>query len=91
MLVQESALALALVPVLRLLPSATLRALGAWPYGAIALYALDRAAVAAVADAGLYRVFLLVLDALAMVLTVWLLRRPPVAADGTPPSGSLLH
>lgn len=91
MLVQESALALALVPVLRLLPSATLRALGAWPYGAIALYALDRAAVAAVADAGVYRVFLLVLDALAMVLTVWLLRRPPRAADGTPPSGSLLQ
>lgn len=75
-LVQEFALVIALVPVLRLLPAGTLRALGAWPTVAIALYALDRLGVAAVADTGLYRLFLLALNALALGLTVWLLRRP---------------
>ena len=82
LLVQEFALVVALVPVLRLLPAGTLRALGAWPSVAIALYALDRLGVAAVADTALYRLFLLALNALALGLTVWLLRQsipaPPV-------------
>jgi small-conductance mechanosensitive channel len=76
MLVQECALILALVPVLRLLPAGTLRALGAWPHVAIALYAIDRLGMAVVADAAWYRVFLLALNALALGLTVWLLRHP---------------
>lgn len=74
LLVQEIALVFALIPVLRLLPAGMLRALGAWPYVAIALYALDRLALAAVADATLYRLFLLALNFLAVGLTVWLLR-----------------
>ncbi len=76
LLVQEFALVFALIPVLRLLPAGMLRALGAWPYVAIALYALDRLALAAVADAALYRLFLLALNFLALGLTIWLLRHP---------------
>lgn len=87
-LVQEFALVIALVPVLRLLPAGMLRALGAWPYVAIALYALDRLALAAVADAALYRMFLLVLNFLALGLTVWLLRHPVSTA---PPHDSMLQ
>ncbi|MBS0455627.1 MAG: mechanosensitive ion channel [Proteobacteria bacterium] len=79
MLAQEFALVVALVPVLRLLPAGTLRTLGAWPMVAIALYALDRLGVAAVADAALYRLFLVVLNALALVLTIWLMRHPVLA------------
>lgn len=76
LLVQEFALVFALIPVLRLLPAGMLRALGVWPYVAVALYALDRLALAAVADAALYRLFLLALNVLALGLTIWLLRHP---------------
>lgn len=77
LLVQEFALALALVPVLRLLPSNTAAWLGASPYVAVVLYALDRLGVAAVADVGIYRLFLLALNLLALGLTVWMLRQQP--------------
>lgn len=73
MLVEEFVLVIALVPVLRLLPASLLSALGVWPYVAIALYGLDRLGVAAVADAGLYRLLLLALNVLALGLTAWLL------------------
>ncbi|SHN05944.1 Mechanosensitive ion channel [Duganella sacchari] len=82
LLVQELALALALVPVLRLLPSNTVAWLGLSPSVAVALYALDRLGVAAVADIGLYRLFLLLLNLLALGLTVWMLRRQPALSDG---------
>lgn len=85
MLVQEFALAIAVIPVLRLLPPGVLRAAGAWPYFAIALYAVDRLGVVALADPVYYRLFLLLLSTLAVVLTLWLLRQAPkqnVAATG---------
>lgn len=85
LLVEEFALLLALVPVLRLLPGDTTRALGAWPYVAIALYLLDRLGLAAVVDTGLYRLFLLALNMLALGLTVRLLRHaitPDAGARG---------
>ena len=88
LLVQEFALVFALIPVLRLLPAGMLRALGAWPYVAIALYALDRLALAAVADAALYRLLLLALNVLALGLTVWLLRHPVSTAS---PHDSMLQ
>ena len=76
LLVQEAALLLATVPVLRLLPAGTIRALGFWPYVAIGLYALDRlCTVAMVVDSGWYRVLLLILDLLALAMTIWMLRR----------------
>ena len=81
MLVEEFALLLALVPVLRLLPGDTTRTLGAWPYVAIALYGLDRLGLAAVAEPGWYRLFLLLLNVGALCLTVRMLRAPlPLAA-----------
>ena len=81
MLVEEFALLLALVPVLRLLPGDTTRTLGAWPYVAIALYGLDRLGMAAVAEPGWYRLFLLLLNVGALGLTVRMLRAPlPLAA-----------
>jgi small-conductance mechanosensitive channel len=82
LLVQEVALLLALIPVLRLLPANTAAWLGVPPYIAVGLYALDRLGVAAVADAGLYRLFLLVLNALALGLTIWTLRQPPALPAG---------
>lgn len=75
LLVQEVVLLAALLPALRLLPAGTLGALGAWPYVAVALYALDRLGLVVLADAGRYRLFLLALCLLALGLTVWLLRR----------------
>ncbi|RYF79363.1 MAG: mechanosensitive ion channel [Comamonadaceae bacterium] len=81
LLVQEVALVVALIPVMRLLPAGTLQALGAWPYMALALYAVDRLGVAVVVDTAMYRLFLLVLDALAIGLTVWLLNHSVAATD----------
>lgn len=77
LLVQELALVLALIPVLRLLPSGTVRALGVWPYVAVALYIVDRLGVAIPVDIGLYRLYALGVSVLAMGLTVRLLRRSP--------------
>lgn len=88
LLVQEFALLLALVPVLRLLPDNTRAWLGVPPYIAVGLYALDRLGVAAVADAGIYRLFLLALNTLALCLTIWILRRPPALPVGC---GKALH
>ena len=82
LLVQEFALLLALIPVLRLLPGDATRSLGAWPYVAIALYLFDRLGVAAVAETSLYRLFLLLLNIVALILTVRLLRHAgPPATD----------
>jgi len=81
LLVQEFALLLALVPVLRLMPAGTVRALGIWPYVAVALYVFDRLGVAAPVDGSLYRLYLLTLNSLALTLTVWLLRRTPRTLD----------
>jgi potassium-dependent mechanosensitive channel len=88
LLVQELALVLALIPVLRLLPSGAIRALGRWPYVAVALYVVDRLGVAAPADVGLYRLYTLAVSLLAMGLTVWLLRRTP---QHRPPRASRLQ
>ena len=87
LLVHEFALLLALVPVFRLLPAGVLRSLGIWPYGAIVLYGLDRLATVAVADSGLYRMLLLLLNVSALALTFHLMRRRPrpvsTAGDST--------
>jgi potassium efflux system protein len=79
LLVQEAALLLALVPVLRLMPAGTVRALGVWPYVAVAMYVFDRLGVVALVDGSLYRLYSLALSGLALALTVWLLRRAPQA------------
>lgn len=74
LLAQEFALLVALIPVLRLLPSGTVQALGAWPYVAVVMYGLDRLGVAAMGDGGIYRLYLLTINGLALGLTLWLLR-----------------
>ncbi len=74
LLAQEAALLVALVPVLRLLPGGVLRALGVWPYIAIAMYGLDRLGIVAAGDSGIYRIYLLLINCLALALTLWLLR-----------------
>ena len=79
-LIQEFALLIALVPVLRLLPAGTLRPLGVWPYVAIALYAVDRLSVVIVTEGMLYRLSLLTLNVLALVLTLLLLRHTATSA-----------
>lgn len=75
LLSQELALLIALVPLLRLLPTATFRVLGIWPYVAVVLYGFDRLGVAIVGDNGIYRLYLLIINGLAFGLTLWLLRR----------------
>ena len=75
LLVSECALLIALIPMLRLLPPHSRRLLGAWPYVTIALYVLDRIGVAAMAGSSATRLYQLVLTALALLLTLWLLRR----------------
>ena len=76
LLVEEFVLMLALIPVLRLLPKNTAAWLGMPPSIAVGLYAIDRLGVAIVADVGLYRLFTLALNLLALGLTVWMLRQP---------------
>lgn len=84
LLVEEFALLIALVPVLRLLPSGVLRSFGIWPYIAIALYVIDRVGLAVVADIGPYRLFLLLLNVLALGLTFRMLRRPLPSTSAKP-------
>lgn len=91
LLVQEIALLLAVIPVMRLLPPGTLSALRGWPKIAIALYCLDRLGVAVVADASLYRLFLLALNGLALGLTIWLLRQPQLSRNAMHSAGGRLH
>ncbi|SHM12525.1 Mechanosensitive ion channel [Pseudomonas punonensis] len=73
LLAQEAALLVALIPVLRLLPSGVLRALGMWPYIAIAMYGLDRLGIVTAGDTEIYRTYLLAMTGLALMLTLWLL------------------
>ncbi len=82
LLVQEAALILALVPLLRLLPAATLRAFGIWPYIAVALYALDRLCMVVVVDGGTYRMLLLLLNFLSLGLTCRMVGHPLPAVAG---------
>jgi potassium efflux system protein len=82
LLVQEFALLVTIIPALRLLPADTIRALGAWPYFAAGLYALDRLCVAAVTDSGWYRLLFLVLSLLAIGFTCrFLSHKPPASAS----------
>lgn len=86
LLVAEAALLIALVPVLRLLPSGVLQALGSWPYVAVGLYLADRVGGVLSASPGLYRLYLLALTLLALGLT-WQMQRAiarMAAAPGAP-------
>ena len=83
-LVQEAALLLALIPVLRLLPPNVYAVLGPWPYVATGLYLLERLSFLLVANAFYHRVYLLFLTLLTLALLVWLLWRSRRAGNGAP-------
>ena len=77
MLQVQIAIAMTLVPVLRLLPGDMRRRLGWWPYLAIVLYLLLRLATLPLAATGVYRWSLLALALLGVVSTLglsWQLR-----------------
>jgi potassium efflux system protein len=76
---QEAVIALAWIPVLRLLPPRTLTIIRPWAYLSAAGYLLNTSASLLVADPLWYRILLLLIDALALGGFVWLrlqLRRP---------------
>ncbi len=84
-LLQQAAMLVALIPVLRLLPPAVYGVLGPWPYVATGLYLLHRLSFLFVANALNYRIYLVGLALLSVLLLTWVLwtRRP--RAD-TPPA-----
>lgn len=73
--VHQLAMLVALVPVLRLMPQQGRRLLGPWPYLATAFYLLQRLSVLLMASDYLYRMYCLLLAALALAATGWLLWR----------------
>ena len=74
-LTRQIAMLIALVPVLRLLPPGHRRLLDLWPYIATVLYVLAGLGFLFLADAWLYRLYTLGLTLVALLATVWLLRR----------------
>lgn len=74
LLVEQSVLLLALVPAVRLIPGSLSRRTGMWPYVAVVFYVLDQVGILVVGDAGLYRLFLLLLSVVGVGLTLWFSR-----------------
>ncbi|QSX76582.1 mechanosensitive ion channel [Lysobacter arenosi] len=83
LLAHQVAMLVALVPVLRLLPPASKRLLGFWPFVATGLYLLERLGFVFLASELMYRWYYLGLTLLAMALMLWLLwrSRKPLAVD----------
>ena len=75
LMLHQIAMLIALVPVLRLLPSTVQRLLGPWPYVASGLYLLERLGLIFVASSFLFRWYHIGLTLLALAITVWLLWR----------------
>lgn len=75
LIVHQLAMAVALIPVLRLLPVEGSRLLGPWPYAATVFYLLERLGFFLLADALAYRWYYLILALLCLSTTVWLLWR----------------
>ncbi|MDR7133337.1 small-conductance mechanosensitive channel [Lysobacter niastensis] len=75
LLLQQFAMLVALVPVLRLLPPHGFRLLGPWPYVATILYVLERLGFLFLANNVLYRSYYLGLAVVSLFLVLWLLWR----------------
>jgi len=75
MIRHETALLLALVPILRLIPSAAYRALGPWPYILTALYLLDELGFLLVGSPLLHRLHTFAIGTLTLGAILWLLLR----------------
>jgi small-conductance mechanosensitive channel len=82
-IVQEVALLLVLIPVLRLLPREVYAAMGWWPYVATGLYVLHRLGFVFMAHPFYHRLHLLAVTLLTLVSLAWLLlqarRKHPIA------------
>ncbi|MFO1393873.1 MAG: mechanosensitive ion channel [Steroidobacteraceae bacterium] len=82
----EAALLLALIPVLRLLPSKVYEVLGSWPYVVTGLYLLGQVAFLFVGVPLLHRLHLLLIGVLTLGAIAWMLaRRKGRAAVAVPP------
>ena len=75
LVVQQSALLLAPIPVLRLLPRRVYVALGPWPYIVTVLYLLHRLDFLLVGTPIVERLYLLVLEVLTLAALLWFLLR----------------
>jgi len=84
LILHQTALLVALIPVLRLLPDRLYQVLGPWPYIVTVLYVLQGLGFFLVPSAFLYRANLLLVTSLALVALVWLLVRR--AHDARPAS-----
>jgi small-conductance mechanosensitive channel len=83
LLVHHTAMLVALVPVLRLLPPGSYRLLGRWPYIAAALYLVAGVGYVFSTNPFHYRIFILVLTTVALALLLWLLLRTRGATTTT--------
>ncbi len=86
LVVQQFALLLAVVPVLRLLPPTTRQQLGAWPYAITGLYLVERLGVLFLASETWYRLHSLALTLLALATVLWLLMRGRRRPDAPAPT-----
>ncbi len=75
LMVQQVALVLAAVPVLRLLPPSARRQLDLWPYAITALFLAERLGFLFLANTLFYRLSTVALTAVALAAILWLLRR----------------
>ncbi|AKC88355.1 mechanosensitive ion channel protein MscS [Pseudoxanthomonas suwonensis] len=73
LLLHQFMMVVAVVPVLRLLPADSRRLLGAWPYLAAGFFLLLRLSFLLLASSVLYRWYQVILAALAIASTLWLL------------------
>ncbi len=79
----ETALLLALIPVLRLLPRQVYAALGPWPYIVTALYVVDELGFLLVGEPVLHRLHQFAVGALTLGALLWLLLRRGVSSPTT--------
>ncbi|MGH8815028.1 MAG: mechanosensitive ion channel family protein, partial [Achromobacter pestifer] len=75
LMVQQVALVLAAIPVLRLLPPPARRRMGQWPHVITALFLAERLGFLFLANTLFYRLSTVALTAVALVVILWLLHR----------------
>lgn len=84
LIVQQVAMVLAAIPVLRLLPRINRRQLDLWPYAITALYLVERLGFLFLVSGILYRIYTVVLTVVALLTILWLLTRTRRLADTEP-------
>lgn len=84
LIVQQVAMVLAAIPVLRLLPHHERRQLDLWPYAITGLYMVERLGFLFLVSGVLYRIYTVALTALALLTIFWLLTRARRLASTLP-------